>query len=307
MSRRLSPATAPVAWRLGRFTWERFPPLAYAPLILAFVACGWVGAALAAGAAPHINGWAALAAAVVALAFFRLRLVDELKDAAIDQLGRPDRPLPRGLVTAGELRAAAVVCGVVELAGAVLLGPSALLVYAVVLVYSLASANDFFLDSVLHRNLVAYALAHSPLPPLLLAFAWCSYPGAAFGPGLAGLAVLVWGAALTLEVARKTVALAAERPHVETYSAALGLRGAVLLAASTLAVGCVGAAAYAATVAPAAWAIGCPLVGGATWVAAGAIVRNDAGLRMVRAAAAALAVVLLLWPVVVALAAGFGG
>ena len=295
------------AWlptRLGRFVLERFSPAAYGPLLLAFVICGYAGAAVAAGTAPRpdIRFLAVLLAAT--LAFLHLRVADELKDAAIDRLGRPDRPLPRGLVTEAELRGlgwAAMLAGVVL---AATLGAAALTTYSIALLYMALSARDFWLGERIRRNIVVYALLHSPIVPLLLAFVWWSQPAAYAGAALGGLLLMVWGIALALEVTRKTVTPAEERPHVETYSGALGQGHAVMLAAGTLAVGCLGAAAYGAeagiTAGPAF------LAGAVAILAVGAAARRTRRLSAVRVAASLISLALLLWPATVALLTELG-
>lgn len=295
--RRALLAAVPV--RLGRFALERFPPAAYGPLIVAFLACGLVGSALEAGVEPPLGpGWGA-AAAVVTLVFFRLRIADELKDAAVDRLGRPDRPLPRGLVTASELRAISAGCVVLEVALAATLGGTALAAYVAVLVYTLLAGVDFFAGPRLHRNLVVYALAHAPVVPLLLGFVWWTQPGAQLSPGLAGLGILALGVTLGVEVSRKTVAPPAELPYVETYSAALGLSSAVNLAAATLALGALGGVLYTLSIgAPVVIAYGL-LAAAFCVVGAGLVLRRPSQVGGWQAIASAFALALLLLPVAI--------
>ena len=287
--------------RLGRFVLERFPPAAYGPLILAFVMCGYVGAARASGVAPQFDARFLAVSLAMTLVFLRLRVTDELKDAPLDRLGRPERPLPRGLVTRAELRATAAVCVIGEVVLAVALGTPALVAYGAALVYTRLSARDFFLGQHLHRRLVLYAFLHSPIVPLLLAVTWWAHPAARAGSALYGLLLLAWGVSLGLEVARKTVAPAEERPYVETYSGVLGQPRAVRLAAFALATGCLGGAAYAAAVG--APAPGAPGMLGASLVVllAGSAARHTRRLGALRAAASALGLALLLWPLLIVL------
>lgn len=241
----------PLARRLGAFVAERYPPPLALPLVAALAACGYFGAAAARGASPPWDGRLAAVATLLALAFFRLRIVDDLKDATTDRVARPERPLPRGLVTADELRAAALACAGGEIAIAAALGPRTLVAYMAALAFSLLAAADFFAPGFLGRRVVAAALAHSPVTPLLLGVAWWAYLDANANPGLGALMLLAWGASLGLEIGRKTLHVGAERAGVETYSSALGQRAAARLAASALAVGWLGLALYAVAAAPA--------------------------------------------------------
>jgi 4-hydroxybenzoate polyprenyltransferase len=290
----IRPRSQPLAWRLAQFIWERFPPLAYGLLIAVFVSCGYIGSAIATGEWFSPDGRMSITACVVCLVFFRMRVVDELKDAQVDRLGRPERPLPRGLVTEGELRAAAITCGLLELAVATLLGMTAFIAFAPAFGFSLLAARDFWLGPLVHRHPLMYALVHSPITPLLLGFVWFAYPSASVGPALASLLLVSWGVALGLEIARKTVTAADERPFVETYSAALGQGSATWLASASMAVAGIAAASYAAAVSAPTILAGAPLVAAAA-VLAGAPIGRYRTLAW-RAFACTVGTGLLGWP-----------
>jgi hypothetical protein len=172
--------------------------------------------------------------------------------------------------------------------------------YLLVLVFTLAAAGDFFIPG-LHRNLVAYALAHAPTVPLLLVFVWWAHPNASWEPLLGCLLAIAGGAALAIEVARKTFAPAEERAYVETYSAVIGPGSALLLAAVALAIGWAGAAAYAVLVgAPSNLSVGA-LVAGAGVVVWAGTVQARTHVRIWRSAAIAMALLLLGWPAAIEL------
>ena len=93
---------------------ERFPLLGHGPLIAAFSACAVSFSALLRGApAP---GWQMFLTAfgVCLLMFLQLRIADEFKDAGDDARWRPYRPVPRGLVTLGELRVLFIFAALVQ-------------------------------------------------------------------------------------------------------------------------------------------------------------------------------------------------
>jgi 4-hydroxybenzoate polyprenyltransferase len=107
---------------------ERFPLGRHAVLTGA-VCFGVMSASMPEGA-----GWgltvaarAAVAFAVVLLLFLQLRIADEFKDAADDLRCRPQRPVPRGLVTLAELRRIGVAAAVLQAGLVAAAGPRLLL------------------------------------------------------------------------------------------------------------------------------------------------------------------------------------
>jgi 4-hydroxybenzoate polyprenyltransferase len=289
--------------RLARFVLERFPPASTGTLIAALVLCGTAGATLDRGEALRVGWSQAWAAIAAALAFLQLRVLDELRDEAADRVGRPDRPLPRGLVSRAELRALAVGAAVAGAAVAAGLGPAALAWYG------LALAQVWLLDiggdrrPAVLRGMVAAALVHSGIVPTVLLVAWAASATPGASAVLAATLLLVWGAGLALEVARKTFSADEERPGIETYSATLGRSRALALAALFLTVTGAGAALLAIAVGAsvpvavlpllAAVAASAVLVAGGDRIGTGAL---GAGVPLAVLAA-------LLWPV--ALAWGF--
>ena len=287
------------------FVEERFPPGAYLPLICVFAAAGYVPSVAWSGAAFQPLRFAA-AAIVVGLAFLHLRLIDEVKDAEVDRLGRPSRPLPRGLVTVPELTriAAAVFRLAIVTATAMGLLPMVALLPASASI--LLADVEFLAPRRIHRNLVVYALAHSTVVPLLMVFAWFATAAAQPGLALAGLVVLAWGVGLGLEISRKTYAPGEERAFVETYSSALGRRRAGWLAAGSLAVAMIGGAAYAALAGGGPTATLAALVASGLILVAGALFARS-GHRTMEAVGGLIGLAILLWPIGVVVILGGPG
>jgi hypothetical protein len=134
-----APAAGSLPTRLGRYLWERFPPLAYGPLLLAFTAGGSAAAALAAGHGDWLDGRTLLALALVTLGFLRLRLTDDVADAAADRAGRPGRPVPRGLVSARELTVTAALAAAGEVMLAAILGGAVLVAVVAAMLVSMVT------------------------------------------------------------------------------------------------------------------------------------------------------------------------
>jgi pyruvate,water dikinase len=202
------PDGAPRWRRIGIFLLERFPPLAYAPPIAAFVLCGYAGAAAAGGAGIALAPRPAVVLLTVALAFLCLRCADDLKDAGADRAEHPERPVPRGLVSAAEVGALGGAAALGGLLGALWLGGASLAAFAAWLGYFGLTAREFFAAGAIRRRPALYALLHSPLVPLLFAFVWVSHPAApdVLGSGAAPFgraALLAWGVGLAAEAGRK--------------------------------------------------------------------------------------------------------
>jgi 4-hydroxybenzoate polyprenyltransferase len=291
--------------RLLVFVEERFPPAVYLPLICVFAAAGYVPSVAWSGAAFQPLRFAA-AAIVVGLAFLHLRLIDEVKDAAVDRLGRPSRPLPRGLVTVPELTRVGAAAFAVAILTASALG-------LVPMVALLPAAGSILLADVewlaprrIHRNLVVYALVHSTVVPLLMVFAWFATSTAQPSLALPGLAILAWGVGLGLEISRKTYAPNEERAYVETYSSALGRRRAGWLTAGSLAIAMIGGAGYAALAGGGTMATVVAVVAAGMILAAGELF-GRANHRITEAAGSIVALAILLWPIGVVIALGGEG
>lgn len=227
-----------LAARFWAYLQERFPPGTYALLVAVFyLAAAWLGqvragggAGAEAGVVPLATGLRSLAGAlVVLLAFFTLRVFDEEKDSEQDRLAHPERVLSRGLVTLAQLRRAGLVAIVLQGLLAALLGWVPALAWGGVLLFALAMKVEFFCGGVLRRHLVLYALTHNPVVCLLALFAIATGQGGGrlhLDAVLLLFLLLVTGLSLLFEVGRKVRAPEDERAGQDTYSAALGPRGA---------------------------------------------------------------------------------
>ena len=215
--------------RLWIYQGERFPLLSHSILVLALT-LGLSGFASAGHGWP---AWPRLVGAFgAALGFFMLlRISDEFKDAADDAAFRPYRPVPRGLVTLGELARVGAVVVVLQLMITLFLGWALLpyLLAAWLLLYLMS--QEFFVGTWLRAHPVPYMLSHMFILPLidfyLLAAAWQGHgaPPIAFGWFL----VATYTNGIVFEIGRKVRAAADEEVGVETYSALWGVKRASLV------------------------------------------------------------------------------
>jgi hypothetical protein len=225
--------------RLWSYQRERFP-LPTHGLLVAVLAWGSVAFSAASRGATALPAGALMAAFFITLGFFfQLRVADEYKDYADDAAHRPYRPVPRGLVTLGEL--ARVALGVAVLQGLIALVRGPILLVPLLLVWAMIGLlrQEFFIADTLRRHPLLYMLSHMLVTPAIVAFATaCDWLAAGAAPpaGLDWFLVAAYANGMVFEVGRKLRAPKDEEPGVETYSALWGPRRAALLWLAALAV-----------------------------------------------------------------------
>jgi len=225
---------------------ERFPLAAHAPLIAAFSGSAVCFSALVRdpSSAPD---WRALLVAFASsfLFFLQLRIADEIKDASEDARYRPYRPVPRGLVTLGELRAIAVAAILVQAAIASWYAPRLLPLLAAIWIYLLLMQREFFVGSWLRARPIAYMTTHMAIVPLVDLYATaCDWRAAGLHRPPAALAIFLLVSlanGFVIELGRKIRAPIDEEPGVQTYSSLWGANAAAGVWIAALAV----AAAFA--------------------------------------------------------------
>jgi 4-hydroxybenzoate polyprenyltransferase len=206
---------------------ERFPLVAHAPLVAAFSVSAVSFSALLRD--PHARpAWrsALVAFATALLSFVQLRIADEFKDADEDARHRPYRPVPRGLVTLGELRAVGVAAAMAQGALALWLDPALLAILLAVWAYLALMAREFFVRRWLRAHPIAYMATHMLIVPLVDFYATaCDWRVAGAGVPPSSL---LWFLTVSLcngfviEIGRKIRAPEDEERGVETYSALWG-------------------------------------------------------------------------------------
>jgi 4-hydroxybenzoate polyprenyltransferase len=229
--------------RLWAYQAERFPLVKHGVLIAAFGASATCLSALLRGGAPSVL---AIVVAVLVLFgfFFQLRVADEHKDNEDDTKFRPERPVPRGLVTLAELRVVAIGVGVTQVALTValdwrLLGPL-LLVWA----WMAVMTKEFFVPAWLKKRPIIYMVSHMAIMPLIDLYATaCDWLPAgvalheSFGLTLGAFLLLSLVNGSVIEIARKSWAPSSEREGVETYSRLWGAQRAGIVVMALLLAG----------------------------------------------------------------------
>ena len=222
---------------------ERFPVLKFAPLLAAFSFCGVCLSRLML----LEYGWPTFGSSLTAfvcvfLFFLQLRFLDEFKDAEVDARYRPERPVPRGLVSLRQIGAAFAVTLAVQALLVIWLQPLLLTLLVAVWAYMALMTVEFFVPEWIKPRLLTYMWTHMLIMPIMDLFAtgcdWMlvrTLPP----PGLLLFLVVSFFNGLLIELGRKTWAPEQERQGVDSYSSYCGLGKALglfrlILAASYL-------------------------------------------------------------------------
>lgn len=267
MSVILTDVRPPFARRLWIYQAERFPIFKHGLVIAVF--------ALSGAALPHLVGGARfndptaalVAVAVCFLAFLQLRIADEHKDHEDDRRFRPERPVPRGLISLGELRWIGFAAAAAQAALAWMLKPALLVFLAGLWLWMALMAVEFFAPRVLKARPMLYLASHMVITPLIALFAvacgWAA-AGMAFQiePAVIAFLALAYANGAAIEISRKTWAPSDERRGVDTYSRLWGPVGAACAVAVAISVGLALASSVLYAAGAASWLIG------AMWVLA---------------------------------------
>ena len=142
------------------------------------------------------------------LIFIQLRLSDELKDFEKDKVVNPGRPLPRGLLTPGDLaKAMNLVLATVILSGIVLgflkSWPGGILL-ALSSVFAWLMYKEFFIGSTLNKEPIVYAVTHQVI--VFFIYGWVALStdgGLIHDKAFLGWLLANFGGSFCFEVCRK--------------------------------------------------------------------------------------------------------
>lgn len=213
-----------LAQRLWIYQAERFPLKKTVPLLAMFSAASLCVSAQLAGR-PLPGPGAFLAAFLVALIlFFQMRVCDEWKDAEDDRRYRPDRPIPRGLVTQRTILALGLSGVPLAMLTVWLWHPPVLWLLALVWVWLAAMTFEFGGPAYLKARPMLYLISHMIIMPLidlcLTGHEWL--PGGGAAPALWLFLALSFANGCVLEIGRKLWAPEQEISGVDSYSSLWG-------------------------------------------------------------------------------------
>lgn len=217
-----------LAERLWIYQAERFPLAKTVPLLACFSAASITLSAVLSdrplpGIAAYIIGFL-----LVFILFFQLRVTDEVKDGEDDAKYRPERPIPRGLVTLRLIVSFGVATIPIGIILALIHGAG--LVWLLLLTWGWLTAMtfEFGVPEWLKARPVLYLLSHMAIMPLidllLTGIEWLPHGSAA--PALWLFIALSFSNGCVLELGRKLWAQENERVGVDTYSGLWGPKSA---------------------------------------------------------------------------------
>ncbi len=244
MSAAETPAPEGLAARFWVYQAERFPLVRNGVLIALFAlgAMAWGSLIDGVSAWPPAL-WMVSGVVSVLLFFFQLRVADEHKDFAEDSRYRPERAVPRGLISLKELRRLAWGSAALQLALVAMTNLNLLIPLLVVWAWIGLMTREFFAPEWLKARPVAYLVSHMAVMPPIGFFALAC---GTLDPGLDracvwAFLVLAFLNGLAVEIARKAWAPEDEREGVETWSKLWGPKRAALVAGAAVVLACVAA------------------------------------------------------------------
>nr|WP_319385056.1 UbiA family prenyltransferase [uncultured Roseibium sp.] len=222
--------------RLWIYQGERFPLIQTVPLLGAFSAASVTASARLAGRPlPDLATY--LAAFLIVMVFFwQMRALDEVKDAEIDRRYRPERPIPRGLVSLRLILWLAAVAAIPAAAAAYALSPGVLILVLVAWAWLALMGVEFFVPEFLKKSPALYLISHMAIMPLIdLVLTGCEWvPAGSVPEGIWTFLLMSFCNGCVVEFGRKIWAPEQEREGVETYSSSWGIpRSLTALAAMT--------------------------------------------------------------------------
>jgi len=168
------------------------------------------------------------------LVFLHLRLFDEHKDFEKDVKAYPQRMLSRGIITLKELRFLIYPAIALEAVISIYLGLEQLIVWLLVLLWTVLMLMEFFIPEYLNKRIGLYLLSHQLLVPIMMAFPLSQRMENFVLSERETIALLMLFAGtmcltVTYEMARKTWPAERENEFADSYSKAWGIGSSVVV------------------------------------------------------------------------------
>ena len=215
-------------FRFQQYLRERFPSANAVGAIVLAISMASAVSGVVVGVRPEDLPLAASVLVGIGM-FLILRICDEFKDAEEDRLHRPERPVPRGLVSLEELRGVAIGIGILQAVLVVLLAPDAWWLLVATSVWIGLMTIEFGVGAWLKQHSIVYLLSHMVAMPLiaLLGMAVATSVDVVQHPAAWHLACIAFLCGIVLEIGRKIWDV--EREGVETYASIWGRDNAVMV------------------------------------------------------------------------------
>ena len=221
----------PVLRRLWTYQAERFPLFKTTLLLAAFTSASINVSAMLANR--QLPGWQTYAVALIVaiIFFFQMRACDEWKDGSDDRRYRPERAIPRGLVSLHLILTIAAVLIPIAILATMSLNDSLTLFLIPVWIWLALMTVEFFAPEWLKARPILYLLSHMLIMPLIDLFVTATEWFVADGNAPSGLwlfLLLSFINGSVIEIGRKLYAPENEREGVDTYTSTLGIKSATL-------------------------------------------------------------------------------
>ncbi len=199
---------------------ERFSPISYIPMILAFT---WANGLYLTKVTDHNFEYGRFALTLILMLsfFFRMRCFDEIKDYEVDLRINPTRPLACGIISIAQVKKALFFMILFELLLSAYLGFWPWVIHTIAIFYSLMMYEEFFIGDILRPHLTTYAVSHTFVSVLLgvsAATAITNFDLQKISSTDMAFFLMNWAFFNLFEFARKTFAPNEERPNVPSYS-----------------------------------------------------------------------------------------
>lgn len=211
--------------RLWVYQKERFP-LGQTGLLVGFFTAATLSVSAQLAGRPLPPLWTFIAVWVsVFVIFFQMRACDEYKDLETDKRYRPERPIPRGLVSLKTIIILAILASLVAVIATASISTQLLLPLVFVWIWLFVMTNEFWVSEWLISKPFLYLVSHMAIMPIIdfyiSAAEWMEF-GVHPPHGLYIFLALSFLNGCVLEFGRKIWAPENERDGVETYSRLLG-------------------------------------------------------------------------------------
>lgn len=162
------------------------------------------------------------------LQFLMIRIVDEFKDYEEDLKYRPYRPVPRGLITLGELKVLLIFCLILQFFITLVFNKMGGIGFLILLwLYFALLGKDFFIEKFTSKHILIGVFLDELLMPLLVLYL-ASFIYIDYG-SIWRILLMLYIVSWIVEIARKIRCKDDEEKGVKTYTAVFGINFAVLI------------------------------------------------------------------------------
>lgn len=225
--------SSPFLSRLNAWSSDRFPVVNAISGALSYFTMVSIGRYIAHGSASAMSLVDLLGAIAFIGHLLLLRVFDEHKDYEIDLVNHPERALSRGLITLKHLRLLSLPFPIIAIFWSLSISGGswgiATYAWAVMFIYSLLMAKEFFIGPWLTKRLVLYSFSHMLVSPLMLFWIIAGGMGSLIVNELLLLVLVIsFTGGIAYELTRKTRGNE-ENKNLDAYNKHFGTNGSIAI------------------------------------------------------------------------------